>query len=236
MSQKLNILDLIKRAKIIHNNLYDYSNVLYKSYKDKVDIICYKHGTFNQSFESHISKKSGCPVCFGNMKDTTKTFIKKATKIHMGIYTYDKVIYVNSLTKVIICCNKHGDFKQIPGNHINKKAGCPKCRASKGELKILQFLIKNDFKYISEYRFNDCKYKYTLPFDFFLPDYNICLEYDGIQHFKESTLFIESLDSIKLRDGIKNKYCLDKKINLIRISYKDYDHIEKILEKEINGF
>ena len=74
-----------------------------------------------------------------------------------------------------------------------------------------------------------------LPFDFYLPNYNICIEYDGEQHFKPIKYFggQKAFQSQQQKDEIKNKYCQDNKIKLIRISYMDYDNIEKILNKEL---
>ena len=81
--------------------------------------------------------------------------------------------------------------------------------------------------YKMEYTFNDCKYKKLLRFDFYLPDYNCCIEYDGEQHFKESTFFREDLKEIQKRDNIKNEYCKQNDIKLIRIPYTDLKRISK---------
>jgi len=80
-----------------------------------------------------------------------------------------------------------------------------------------------NIQYIQEKRFDDCKHINTLPFDFYLPDYDICIEFDGIQHFEEISFFNtnDSFDNIQKRDDIKTKYCLDNNIKLIRIKYSD---------------
>lgn len=107
--------------------------------------------------------------------------------------------------------------------------------ASKGERKIKQILEKNDVNYFYEYRFNDCRNELPLPFDFYLPDFKTCIEYDGIQHFEIIEHFggENSFIERRLKDEIKNKYCKDKKINLIRISHNNYDNIEKIIKNEL---
>ena len=71
----------------------------------------------------------------------------------------------------------------------------------------------------------------NLKFDFYLPKYNTCIEYDGEQHFKSVEYFggYISLIETKERDEIKNKFCLDNKIKLLRIPFNKYDDIEKIL-------
>ena len=125
-------VEFIKKAKLVHNELYDYSKVNYKNSHTKVCIICEKHGEFWQSPASHIHG-SGCPFCRGNKSYTLSNFIDCAKKLHGDKYDYSKVDYVNSKTKVCIICPKHGEFWVTPGNHINKAnhRGCPKCKIEK---------------------------------------------------------------------------------------------------------
>ena len=111
----------ISKASLIHNNKYDYSKVNYINNKTKVEIICNKHGNFEQTPASHLSG-NGCPSC---IKNTTETFINKAKLIHGNKYNYSLVNYINSYTKVKIICNKHGIFEQTPSGHLRN--GCPKC-------------------------------------------------------------------------------------------------------------
>ena len=156
---------------------------------------------------------------FGLYKDN-KTFISQSKKIHGDNYDYSLVNYKKSKEKVIIICKKHGEFKQTPNSHL-KGNGCPICKESKGEKKIREFLIKNKITHTQQHIFNKCKNIQVLPFDFYLPDYNICIEYDGIQHFKPVKFFggVKSFEIIKQNDLIKTKFCLLNNINLIRISY-----------------
>jgi very-short-patch-repair endonuclease len=84
--------------------------------------------------------------------------------------------------------------------------------------------------------FEDCKDKRVLPFDFYLEDYNILIEYDGELHYKESRYknSQDKLNIIKNHDNIKNNYCKENNIKLIRIPYTEFDNIENILKKELN--
>jgi hypothetical protein len=68
-----------------------------------------------------------------------------------------------------------------------------------------------------------------------LPDYNICIEYDGIQHFESVDYFGGELGFIntQMRDNIKNEYCKNNNIKLIRIPYWDYENIDQILTGHI---
>ncbi|MCF8298119.1 MAG: hypothetical protein K9J13_11280 [Saprospiraceae bacterium] len=113
----------IEQAKKVHGDFYDYSSTKYKNYRTKVKIVCPIHGEFEQYPNEHISKGAGCKKCgiLRTRKFTVHTkdkFVKSSRKIHGKTYNYDKVIYINSYTKVIITCPKHGDFKQKPCDHI----------------------------------------------------------------------------------------------------------------------
>ena len=286
----------IEKAKLIHNNMYNYSLVNYSGIKHKVKIICNKHGMFEQTPDNHLSKKHGCPKCSNNVNLTTEEFIKKSLRTHGDKYNYSLVEYVNSINKVkIICpvhgmfeqkafnhmrgdkcpsctknkrltkdefiqkssrmhgdkydyslveyvnntkkviikCEKHGIFNQAPNNHINGN-GCPHCKESKGERKINEILTNNNVKFIRQYKFKDCKYKQPLLFDFYLSDYNICIEYNGRQHYEPVSYFggEDGFVEIKLRDKIKMEYCNKNNIPLIIFKY-DEKFINK-LNKLIN--
>lgn len=123
----MNTKEFIEKAINVHGDKYDYSKVEYIKCRNKVCIICPKHGEFLQAPSDHLSG-CGCPKCSRrNTKFTTEEFIKKAQEIHGNKYDYSKVKYVNAHTKVCIICPKHGEFWQAPYLHINDKNGCPKC-------------------------------------------------------------------------------------------------------------
>ena len=232
INKKSNTEEFINKANKVHNNLYDYSTSNYIDWKTNINIICKSHGIFTQSPNNHLRGK-GCSKCGGNKKLNSLEFIEKANKVHNELYIYDKVNYINTNMKIDIICRKHGDFTQSPYNHLMGK-GCPKCNFSKGEIKILNFLTENNIKYIPQKTFEDCKYKTNLEFDFYLPDYNMCIEYDGEQHYEANKFFgIKSFKLTKIRDEIKNNYCLVNKIKLMRIPYFDYLNVNAILGKEI---
>lgn len=106
------------------------------------------------------------------------------------------------------------------------------------EIKVRHWLERKEIVFETQKRFTDCKLKRALPFDFYLPDYNTCIEVDGIQHFKSNIklhehLFTESeVKEIQYRDSIKTKYCIDKNIQLLRLDYTVFKNKEyiKILE------
>ena len=115
----------LKRAKVLHNNKYDYSKVEYKAAKEKVCIICKDHGEFNQTPDSHLNGQ-GCPKCSKVYRYSTNEWIEESKKIHADRYDYSNVEYINNSTKIRIVCKEHGEFWQTPANHLKGK-NCPKC-------------------------------------------------------------------------------------------------------------
>src|ERR1035437_381577 len=113
LSKRKPLNEFIQKARIIHGNKYDYSNVKYVNNHIKINIICPEHGEFKQAPHNHTEQKQGCPKCRGYYK-TTKEFILKAKEIHGDKYDYSKVEYIGSHNKVIIICPKHGEFLQAP--------------------------------------------------------------------------------------------------------------------------
>ena len=231
----------IKDAKKIHGTKYDYSKVKYINNRTKIKIICPKHGIFHVRPHNHLHRKSQCPKCSNirvgfQRRLTQKTVITKFVKKHGSRYDYSKVKYKTSLDKVIIICKKHGKFKQNPINHMNG-AGCPICNSSKGEIFIRDWLKLHKIKYIQNKKFSDCKNKHSLSFDFFLPTKHTCIEYDGELHYKmyhKSSSGTKKLKATQKNDHIKTKYCLCKRIKLIRIPYWKFKKISNILIHGIN--
>ena len=115
----------IEKAKLIHGDKYLYDLVVYMGAHSKVKIICPEHGEFEQEASSHL-QGVGCPSCGGNKKHTSESFIEKAKQIHGNTYDYSKVLYKGNKIKIIILCNKHGEFKQTATSHL-RGSGCPGC-------------------------------------------------------------------------------------------------------------
>ena len=121
----------ILESKNIFGDKYDYSKVEYKNYKEKVCIICPKHGEFWQSPGSHLQGQEGCKKCCNeklgrNIFKTQDDFVKESRDVHGDKYDYSKVEYKGDKEKVCIICPEHGEFWQIPHNHLKGK-GCPDC-------------------------------------------------------------------------------------------------------------
>ena len=140
--------------------------------------------------------------------------------------------YVNNRTKIKVRCKIDGHIWESKPCDLLSGYGCPKCNTSKGEKRVAQYLQDNNIRYISQYKFNDCRFKLPLPFDFYLPQYNTCIEYDGAFHYKiiKGLGSVDGLIDTKIRDTVKNIYCENNNITLIRIPYWDIDNIEQILD------
>ena len=134
MAKRLTTEKFIEKAKIKHHHKYDYLLTDYVNSKDKVKIICIKHGVFLQSPGQHLYG-NGCRKCkyenLGIEKSIGKEkFTERSNIIHKNKYNYDKVKYINNKTKVEIICKDHGSFYQRPDMHMNEKHGCPFCNKS----------------------------------------------------------------------------------------------------------
>ena len=142
--------------------------------------------------------------------------------------------YNNNREKLKYRCD-NGHVYEAIYNSFQQGYRCPHCNESKDEKEIAKILEKYNIPFETQYRFCDCKFKYTLPFDFYLPNYNCCIEFDGEQHYVSKEYFggEEGFKKTKIRDGIKDDYCKDNDIKLIRIPYWEFDNIEEILKCEL---
>ena len=237
--------NFVKDGHRIHNNKYDYS--LVNITDKKLTIICPIHGEFQQLRRAHILNKSGCPTC-GKVSAAAKTklpkeeFVKKANDTHNNRYTYDNVVYQGAHKKVSITCPAHGDFSVTPANHWNKGVGCPSCfnsNPSKGEVKIYDWLTEHNILFEFQKSFPDLYYKSKngrLKYDFYIPDQNLLIEFDGEYHytpisFSKSTSAAEQFLLTQTRDRLKTEYAEKNGYKLLRIRFND--DILSILEEII---
>lgn len=137
-NHKLTTEEFRERANKIHNNKYEYPDE-YVSTDVKMHIICPIHGVFEQTPHMHLSGQ-GCPKCYGYETKTTEQYIEECRKVHGNKYNYDKTIYKNANSKVIITCPIHGDYEQKARSHLYGH-GCPQCSGKKKYDKEY-FLIK----------------------------------------------------------------------------------------------
>lgn len=208
---------------------YDYSLVEYKHCKSKVKIIYRKTGEiFEQTPHLHLYRAPENIKL--SVRKTTEQFIKEANLVHDNKFSYEKTNYIKNQIKVIITCPIHSDFEQRPLSHLQGN-GCPNCNESRGEKAIAKYLDKNNISYYRQHKFSDCRNIFELPFDFYIPSKRMIIEFDGKQHFEPMVFFggVENFEKLKLNDSIKNDYCEDNYINIIRIKYNQINNIEEIL-------
>jgi len=236
---KSNTKEFIMKSNIVHNFKYDYSETEYKSRHEKLKIICSMHGQFSQDAGHHLNGH-GCYDCgyitVGLKRELDlEEVIERANKIHNYLYDYSDSEYKGALLPMKIKCELHGFFNQQVSVHLNGH-GCPTCKSSKGELKIRNFLKENCINFEEEKRFKKCRNKYTLSFDFYLPNHNLCIEFQGKQHYEPIGFFggSKALKFQQSNDFIKRKYCKDNNIKLLEISYKEFENVNKILEGFLN--
>ena len=236
-TQKLKEEDVLNKIKDIFGESLDYSEFIYHRFDKKSIFICKEHGKFEKHI-CHILNGQGCPKC-GHKRAGIKPkysfddFLIMAKKIHGDKYDYSLSEYSCVSEKIKIICDRHGEFWQTPQHHVYRGNGCQFCNESHGERIILEVLKKNSINFKRQKTFVGCLDKSFLKFDFFLIDYNICIECDGEQHFEDCNKFFLrcKLEDIQRRDGIKNKFCKDNNIFLLRIPYYEINKIEeKILE------
>lgn len=240
----------INHSKQIHGDKYDYSKVDYINNHTKVCIICPEHGEFWQEPSNHMIGQ-GCPKCAIEKRRISKLkkakdFIDEANEIHGYFYKYDKVDYINARRKVTITCPIHGDFEQTPDNHI-KGCGCPLCKSSMLEKKIARFLKDNSIKFIPHHSFIWLRVdkQHTQTVDFYLPEYNIAIECQGIQHLAPKGTFgskkitsEEFFEKVKKLDEKKHDLCEEHKIpilyyieeNIKAYKWKYYKNTDELLE------
>lgn len=235
MSRKLTTEEFIQKARTIYGDIYDYSKVNYINNCTKVIIICKEHGEFLQIPILHLFQ-GGCRLCGINQRATKRrkniiSFIDKSILIHNNKYDYSLIQYKNTNTKIKIICKKHGLFEQTPHSHLRGR-GCPKCNSSKGEEIIHFYLKEHKLNFIQQKRFHECKgIRNSLPFDFYLPEHNTCIEFDGKQHFEPVLRWggVKRFNETQITDKIKNEYCFKSNIRLIRISYNQINDVEQLL-------
>lgn len=208
----------------------------YQGYTKKLKV---KHNVCGYVYEvSPRVFKSGyrCPNCVGNIKKTDKQFKQEVFKLVGNEYTFLDP-YVSRTTKIRVKHNKCGNVYSVAPGTFLQDHGCPFCYqhgSSKGNTWIDDILTSYNINFKREYRFDDLVDRRTLPFDFYLPDIDLCIEYDGMQHTNVSSKYY-SKNTVK-HDKMKDQYCLSKGIRLIRIpyNYDTKDKVEKILKEHIH--
>ncbi len=200
---------------------------------------CKKHAVEWYALPMNILKGLGCVKCKGE-----KIYNSKVKSIDVYKHEVEQTVngievvsehYINARTPILHKCITCGCLWNASPDNILRGYGCPECSSSKGEKEIKSYLVNHNINYIPQHTFHDCKHIHVLPFDFYLPYYNLCIEYDGIQHFKPIEYFGGDMafKEIVKRDLIKTNYCLLNNICLLRIRYDE--NVVESLEQYFNN-
>lgn len=237
---RLTLKNIRLKDKELHGDKFEIPEQEIINNRMKIKIYCKTCNIFfYRNLNSHLIKNhtNYCPKCSPTKKLTLDIIRNRSKKIHGYQFEIPEQEFFNIKSSIKIFCKKcNQNFEQKILVHIDKRIrGCPNCNKSKGEKQIEKYLKENQIEYLTQKRFEDCKYILSLPFDFYLPKYNTCIEYDGELHFKPIDFFggTKSLKEHQRNDNIKNQFCKSMNINLFRIKYDEniIEKIESIYEK-----
>jgi hypothetical protein len=195
---------------------------------------CTLHQVFWDITPSNALKGQGCKECCKHKQSlsllkTHEQYVLDLASANPYIEVVEN--YIDAKTPILHRCLVDGFVWPIaPSNALSGK-GCPKCNESHGERAVSQWLNARYVKYIPQYTFDNCKDKQLLPFDFYLPKFNIAIEYQGRQHYDPIEFFGGQpyLEYIQRHDRIKSDYCLQNNIQLICVPY--WEDINEYLDK-----
>lgn len=205
-------------------------------YDNKFHLVCNRNHHFEFSMK-RLNDSNGvcseCPVC-KNVKFVQEYieeqiyFSRNPELTGIRLQCTPDISKSGKNTKLsLVCKNNHCWNTTSIDNYINKNYGCPTCSllsTKSSPVKAIEiYLDSKNINYIQEYRFDNCIRKQRLPFDFYIKNMNLCIEYDGIQHF-QTVKHWGGDEAFKIRqenDAIKTKYCQDNGIKLIRIRYDE---------------
>lgn len=221
--------------------------VISNTYKNNQEKLIFNHFenncnyTFEMSWGNFYGAGQRCPKCMGHVK--LKIEDLKIMAQERG-YKLLSNKFVNSFTYMDFQHLFCGNIYKAVWNNFRCGKGCPYCSSSKGEIEVSKILKSFGFElnkdFFTEQRFDDCRFSYPLPFDFYLPNYNLLIEYQGIQHFipvdfagRGEKWADKSFKENQEKDRIKMEYCLYNKINLLEISYEE--NAEEVLTNYFYG-
>ncbi|WP_146526083.1 PDDEXK family nuclease [Novipirellula artificiosorum] len=227
--------EFISRAVAIHGDQYDYTLVNYRGTRSKVKIFCPKHGGFMMTAARHIAGRGCERCCFERFQRERRLsfweFVEAVANTH-GPYRYDYQLenHINQYSKIKIICPSHGEFLQSVANHM-RGHGCPTCSESEGERRVREALMALSIGFLEQHRFANCKSKRALPFDFYVPEHKLAIEFDGQQHYEASNYWggEAKFEQTKRHDQIKSRFTRENALTLLRIPYWEMDSVEDLV-------
>lgn len=204
---------------------------------------CYKCGYIYRSpIIDRAKRNRGCPVCAGKIVTLENSLFSRFRYL-MDEWDYEKntddpknISPFSGKRAWWICRDCHNSWNSVISSRTSLNRGCPNCSSSKGEKKIKKFLLEENIENKYQYIIKECRTKRPLPFDFYLLNYNLCIEYHGEQHYEPVEFFggEKKFKELKKRDKIKEDYCYNNGIYLLIIPYWEFDNIETIITDTLN--
>lgn len=221
----------------------DYENI--SSSKSKFAVQCKKCGYIWKvtPVDFFVSSKSRCSNCNRGERWSKDRFLKEVELLQ------DKDNYIFSDFDGITTCKSNftvrckkcdNVWSTCSNSFFTAGTRCLTCNESRGERRIALFLKRNNIKFQREKKFDACKNKQKLPFDFYLPDFNLILEFNGEQHYKKMTFSpndetnVAKFERTKLTDSIKKQWAIENGYTFLEIRYDQINQIEEILTQELN--
>lgn len=210
---------------------FDYKllSTKYKNNKSNLLVRCDKGHEFEVVFNNFKDRGSRCPYCYGNAK-----FTYEEVKSYIENFKYELLSkeYMNSKDKLLLRCPNGHEWEIGFSYFKNQNVRCPICNVSQGERKIMDWLEKNNIEYIYEKTFDNLLGvgNGLLSYDFYLPKYNLLIEYQGNYH--DGTVGNQSEKELEIQqehDRRKRLYARKNNIQLLEIWYWDFENIEKVL-------
>lgn len=228
-SNSFDIEWFVAKSKMVHGDIFDYSETVYLGTVLKLTIRCKIHGHFTQEAGSHL-QGTGCPRCAQAQMGKWRIvqldeFIARAVVLHgAGRYDYSAVELDAQIVPVTIICPSHGPFTQRPHKHLQGD-GCPVCAESRGEREVRKALTSMGLEFVSQWRHPALRHKRPLYIDFALPAERIAIEFDGAQHHRpvnfrgisdERARFL--FEKTKIRDAVKTAWAVSEGWTLVRLT------------------
>jgi hypothetical protein len=212
---------------------------------------CNKSGHIWNNPWSVIQSGTGCPYCNGKRVSDMRNLGTERPDL---IDEWDNDRNEKSIFEVTprsrknywwICsfCNHKWEATASNRNALTQEkcSNCPRCSKSHGEKEVERILKFYELNYVFQCKFEGCKYKKSLFFDFYLPDFNCCIEYNGQQHYRPGNFWFNNLERSeeelrkqKIKDEIKRKFCEKEGILFIIIPYWEFNIIEDVLVSRLN--
>lgn len=214
----------------------------YISAKSKLEYICPNHQEYGSQYVTYNNLKQGCGCKYCGREHMAKSRRLSFDEVKNIFDQHDMILldqeYKNSNIPLAYICKHHPEFGiQYMALSNAYKQHCPHCNIIKGESKISSYLLNNNISFISQKSYDDLLGTKggKLSYDFYLPNFNLLIEYQGEQHEHPIDRFggLQQFEIQQEHDARKREYAKRHGIKLLEIWYYDFKNIEEILDDQI---